>query len=386
MNREPAGAHERQIRCIHVTTVHPRHDTRILYRECKTLSEAGFDVTLLVADGRGDAHVDRISIQDIGRSPGGRIVRVSWTNLRMLWRLLRTTGGVFHFHDPELVFCATILRWRGATVVFDVHENITQQIRNKQYIPAPFRSLLALGARLADKMIGRCHGVVLAENSYRPIYERARAETTTVLNLPRRDHFARFEKTDRSDLPNGILYVGGVSTARGMDVLADALTELDRRGVAFTMHVVGREHGAIRWPEYRHGNVVSYGFLPIEEAYAISDQCRVGVSILQPIPNYLESYSTKIFEYMCIGLPFVTSDFPIYRDVADDSHAGICVDPTDAHAVADAIEKIFTSDALAAEMARNGVSATQARWNWQKEGDKLIALYRSLTKANPSSP
>ena len=48
----------------HITTVHPRCDVRILYKECKSLTEK-YDVNLIVADGLGDEVKDGIKIYDI---------------------------------------------------------------------------------------------------------------------------------------------------------------------------------------------------------------------------------------------------------------------------------------------------------------------------------
>ena len=42
------------MRVCHITTVHPRYDIRIFWRQCVTLAQAGHEVTLLVNDEFGD--------------------------------------------------------------------------------------------------------------------------------------------------------------------------------------------------------------------------------------------------------------------------------------------------------------------------------------------
>ena len=38
----------------HMTCVHQRYDTRIFQKECRSLAANGYDVSLIVADGKGD--------------------------------------------------------------------------------------------------------------------------------------------------------------------------------------------------------------------------------------------------------------------------------------------------------------------------------------------
>jgi pyruvoyl-dependent arginine decarboxylase (PvlArgDC) len=45
---------------VHLSSVHPRYDTRIFVKQCRSLAALGHTVTLVVADGRGDEHVDGV--------------------------------------------------------------------------------------------------------------------------------------------------------------------------------------------------------------------------------------------------------------------------------------------------------------------------------------
>ena len=42
------------IRVCHMTSAHPRADTRIFVKECRSLAVAGYEVVLVVADDKGE--------------------------------------------------------------------------------------------------------------------------------------------------------------------------------------------------------------------------------------------------------------------------------------------------------------------------------------------
>ena len=56
------------LKVCHLTSVHPRNDVRIFQKECKSLADAGYNTTLVVADGLGDQFLDGVSIIDVGKT------------------------------------------------------------------------------------------------------------------------------------------------------------------------------------------------------------------------------------------------------------------------------------------------------------------------------
>jgi glycosyltransferase involved in cell wall biosynthesis len=84
---------------------------------------------------------------------------------------------------------------------------------------------------------------------------------------------------------------------------------------------------------------------------------------------------------MSAGLPVIASDFPLWRDFVDGAECGICVDPLSTEAVAGAIQWIVAHPEQARTMGENGRRAVASTYNWEPEGEKLVALYRRLLES-----
>jgi glycosyltransferase involved in cell wall biosynthesis len=105
---------------------------------------------------------------------------------------------------------------------------------------------------------------------------------------------------------------------------------------------------------------------------------RCGIIVDRPISNYLESYSTKMFEYMACGIPVICSDFPLWVRLVHDADCGATVDPRNPTAIADAIKRVLENPEEARRLGANGRRAVMERYNWDNEFIKLDALYRRI--------
>jgi len=114
---------------VHLTTVHPRADTRIL-KEAQTIASTLEDCTvlLIVADGKGNADgaQGQVSVHDLGSIRGGRLVRMLQGPWRSFFAIIKINPTIVHFHDPELIPLGMLLKVGGYKVIYDVHEDFPQ--------------------------------------------------------------------------------------------------------------------------------------------------------------------------------------------------------------------------------------------------------------------
>lgn len=143
--------------------------------------------------------------------PRSRPERVTLTAFRVVRRAWHERPAVFHFHDPELIPWGVLLRLLGKQVIDDVHEDFSQAVAVRPWIPSPLRSLIARCLDVAARLAGKTMSIVIAER----YDERRFPDVTKVLNYPHRERSLALQVIERRPerQPDRIrlLYVGSVA-------------------------------------------------------------------------------------------------------------------------------------------------------------------------------
>lgn len=365
-------------RVCHLSSVHVALDTRIFYRFCQSLS-ARYDVTLIAVHPREEV-ISGIRIIPFRRFRN-KLLRVCFTWLLMWWKAVRVQAPIYQIHDPELIPCGLLLRLMGKKVIFDIHENVAEDIFDKPWISN--KRLLFAFFRFFERLAVRHFYLFLAEKSYEPRYKAMGARYSLVLNYCDGRFFKPFsEPVNRHS--NRLFYIGILLESRGLQQMAEAIYLLKKQGRTVYFDVVGELYQSLYvklaalpcWPEVKD-QFCFHGRLPLEQGYEISRHAAVGICIIQPMSNSVGSYPTKMFEYMAIGLPQVTSHFPLYRSVVEQHQCGICADPSDPAAIAAAVARLLDDQALAAEMRANGL-AHAGEYTWDSQLPVVMDVYADL--------
>lgn len=368
-------------RCLILSTVHPRSDTRIVLKEARSLASITDHLALAFADGEGDSRTSfGVPIHDLGvNRRGGRIMRAIGGSYRA-YRFARDGKyHVIHIHDPELLFIGFLLRLKGHLVVYDVHEDVPHDILTKEWIPGLFRRSIAF---LFDRIEAAADRYLSAIVAATPTIARRFSPTKTVLvqNFP-------IESELNSDRPwaekrNEVSYIGGMNVQRGLREIVRAMA-LTKSGTVLNLggsfQMAGFELELKRLPGWTRVNLL--GFLSRADVSQTLARSLAGLVTLHPIPTFIASLPIKMFEYMSAGLPVIASNFPLWREIVEGNECGICVDPLDPQAIADAIDYLVEHPEIARRMGENGRKAVRERYNWSMEERKLIALYERLFEA-----
>jgi glycosyltransferase involved in cell wall biosynthesis len=367
----------RMNKIIHLTSVHGRHEIRTFLKECVSLARYGYDVSIIIADGKGDEIKDGVKIYDAGPKTGGRLSRMTKTVSRVYEKAKTLNGDIYHFHDPELIPVGLKLKKQGKKVIYDSHEDYGEDILNKGWLPKILRNTVAnIFDRYEKKAAKSFDGIVTATPHIRKKFEKINKNTIDINNYPILNvaDTHNFKETLKG---NNVNYVGAIGRIRGIIEMVRALEGTEARLVIAGKFSSMDDFKSVKsmkgWAQ------VDYrGQVDRPEIVQILAESAAGLVLFHPGPNHTDSQPNKLFEYMAAGLPVIASNFPLWKEIVEKNGCGICVNPLNSKEIADAINWVLKNPSQAAEMGRNGRKAVLEKYNWEAESKKLIKFYEEI--------
>jgi len=366
------------IKITHLTSAHPRYDTRIFIKECCSLAKVDeYRVSLIVADSLGDEEKQGVRIYDVGKLKG-RFKRMFKTTQKIFEKATALNSDIYHLHDPELIPVGLKLKKLGKKVIFDIHEDVSKQIKAKSYLNFVVKQLLSFLYNFYEMRACRKFDVLITatpiiENRFKKVHENVEA----ILNYPIIEELSNTSVWETRK--NRICHIGSLAKARGVVELVKSLeyakVPLDLCG-DFRPKALEDELRLLSSWEY----VDFHGFISRDEVKKILSEVKVGLVTLHPTDSYLEAIPVKMFEYMAAGIPVIASNFKIYHELLKGYDCAVFVDPLNSKEIAEAINYVLTEDDKACKMGRIGREAVLEKFNWQVEEQKLMFLYKELLR------
>lgn len=355
-------------------------DTRIFYRYCLTLQKY-YDVCLIACHPAHE-NVKGIEIYPYPRYKN-RLFRVAFSWFLLLPKALKCNAKIYHLHDPELIPLGLVLRILGKKIIYDIHENIAEDIFDKDWIK--FKKLWYSIYSLFERPALHLFHVILAEDSYMTRYEDKVDHLAVIHNYCDLPFFEEFKLSTSQRNPYQLYYIGILLENRGILEILEAMYLAKLQGHYFHLHCVAELYTQVSeaitnlsFYDDIKKQVTFYGRKNLEDGYQISKKAGIGLCIIHPMSNSIGSYPTKLFEYMAVGLPIVTSHFPLYKTVVEDNNCGFTVDPNSPHEIMESIIKIAVDLPLRKGMEKSGLNAVKEKYSWHQEEEKMLNFYRQV--------
>jgi len=366
------------------------YEPRLFYKVARSAAAAGYEV-VIIAQYPGRTVRENIRIEGLS-IPRNRIERVICTTWKAFFRALRERGDVYHFSDPELIPLGLVLQFlTRRPVVYDLREYHAERIRNKFWLPRQIRGIVAFLYEWVENTLLRHFAGVATVNEH--LASRLRAQGCRVAVVPNYPSLSLFCTEAGGDMLKKqyeacrvITHIGGMSEDRGIIQAVRAMAIVRDRIANVKLLLLGPFHQAEFEQEVRDlvarlslENVVVFrGVVPHPQVASYLRLAEIGLILLQPLKRHEQGEPIKYFEYAAMGIPEVVSDLPALRRAITENGNGILVDPTDEHAIANAIVRLLQNQEVALAMGARGHRAILEKCNWDISFTRLRDLYENV--------
>ncbi len=373
-------------RILLLSTVHSTTDPRIAAKITPSLQEH-YEVYQLLAGSPKEALKHPQNRTD-GAASTTRFLHLPYFQ-RLIWRLLfihpqvlfkflMIRPHIVQIFVAELLPLAFVFRWLGAEVIYEVQENLYKKLPLKSFNRGWIFERLF---HYFDHRARRVFKFVFTEDAYLTEYQNLQKPYAIVHNFADPEWLSHPAPVPDRQQPT-FFYAGVISFERAFDTMLSALATVKKKYPNVRLRLFGHvrisEKNLTERTDYQQvkENLVFHGYAPQPEAFAYVSEALAGIALLKPVGDYADSYPTKLFDYMALGLPVITSDLPLLRAVVEPHACGFCVSPYDAAQLAACMVACIQQPENLKQMGENGRKAIRETYNWEKEAEKLLNLYR----------
>ncbi|MDB5688326.1 MAG: group 1 glycosyl transferase [Sphingomonas bacterium] len=287
--------------------------------------------------------------------------------------------SIFHVASPEILGhrAVTLARKLNKPVVASVHTRFETYPRyyGLTFLEPVIEAALRRFYRRCDAIFAPSESMAQLLRDQRMSYDVgiwSRGVDRDVFAPERRDMEWR-RSFGISDDEVIIGFVGRLVMEKGLDVFADAINELEQRGVRHKVLVIG-EGPAHGWFERRLPNAVFAGFQKGPDLGRAVASCDMLFN-----PSVTETFGNVTLEAMAAGLPVVAARATGSQSLVREGVTGRLIGPGAIGDFADALQ-LYCEDADGRARAGEAGRRTSERYGWDQVNRVLLDAYLRIAR------
>jgi glycosyltransferase involved in cell wall biosynthesis len=391
--------------CMVVYGEYP-NDVRVA-RETRAALAAGFAVEVVATRGYGEPARESLGGVTVYRLPVGKhrdtgavrflVGYLAFTALATvhLARLaLKRRPDIVQVHNPPdfLIGAGLVPRLLGGRLVLDVHDLSSDMFSMRFGDGAAARAaqrvlegIERLACRMAD-------AVLTVHEPYRAELARRGTDPDRILVVLNSLDETLLPSEPRPATPNPfqIVYHGTVAPHYGLEIVIDAFAQLPEWLSHATLEIIG---DGIAVPQLARqaadlgvADRVELAGVALPQTEVLARIQGASVGVIPNLPTRLNRFalSTKLFEYVVLGIPVVVADLPTLQSHFSSEEVAY-FRAGDAAALAGAIESVADDYASALDRAGAAIERYRAEYEWNRQARRYTRLLRLLA-AGASNP
>jgi len=374
-------------------------------KEAKALLEAGFDLSLVCAEGKETDNWNGMKIYKVPiprdiLSKAKRFLSVVHPDFyRYLDNLFKKDFfDIIHVHDLRLVSTALKIKEKyGCKVVVDLHENYPAGVREWNKASSGLKGFLKTKIDNYDKWFKIESEVVKKVDKIIAVVDEMKERMIKQHNIPEDkilvvsnledEDFVKKAKVDKSLIQKYkdkfvVLYIGGFGAHRGIDIAIKGMKHINKDDVLLLLVGKGSEKIENEFKNLIRENnlenkVEMVGWQPFEKVFSYQSLANICIVPHNSNEHTDNTIPHKLYQYMMVGKPILVSSCPPLARVVKEAKSGLIFRAGDDKDFADKILEIYNDKTLQKQFSENGLKYTfELKHTWQEESKKLINLYK----------
>lgn len=346
-----------------------------LFKQIKTLQDAGHECELV--HGRVETEPPDYSQYSFPVTPfrvfeqKNKLLTIGsqlWFNIRAALFIRRIS--------PEAVVCVALGGALSGALVKKIYRDIRYIYDCNELFLESTSSLIKRGVwrQVQKYVLCRADVVMHAEQNRLNYFNKTypnKAQSFLLENLP---HY-RLNVPKRDGECSRFVYLGILSPDRYVEEMIDAFSGLDDRGITLDLIGFGRDEYELKIKGLCEANSRKNIRILTPIAHdQIADALKdydVGIAFYRNtnLNNYYCA-PNKVYDYIQMGMPVLTNDFPGLIDIIQQNEAGICIQRMGVSHVKEAVLRVATG-----EFRPKVTEALRKRYSWEVQQTGYLKLF-----------